>query len=1724
MKTTSKLHDRRPRAIVVVLILVLVLMVIEMPLAAPLLTNGTNERPLSQISDSPTNNTCESQAIPDQGGVGGTAIAVDPATGYVYIVNANDTVSVIAGTEVVDTIDLPTGGFSRLTGIDVLTTTSQVYVSQWWYDQVHVLEGTDHVATIPRDTDSPSGISDGIENGPLAIAANPVNGYVYVATSWDGQTTKNGVSVVQGSEFLAHIVTGVNPQDIVVHPDSGLVYVANGGSNTVTVIRDLEIIAGAISVGSFPRALAVHPITGYVYIVNRDSDDVTVINGTRVVARRVLVGDSPQALYIDPSSGYVYVVNRASNNVSVIEGTQVIATIPVGRNPLAVDGDLRRGYVCVANQVDGTVSVLERKRHLTDISVGQSPVALAFNPTTGSLYVVNHHSATVSLIQGQELTATISDLPRFSPVHFGVNLQTSEVYAADLAAKCVTIYQDRQVVGVVSTVTSVPTLQENPARVDYYDYTKVPQQAVVDPITDLVYVLNKDLSTVSILADMILTGTVGVGPGPEAMVQVPETGNVYVANTAGDSISVIKGVETIANIVVGPNPRALAVVTDTVYIVHEGGGTGAGVVSTLEDRSSGPRIVCNKCVTVGQIPRYVAADPVRGYVYVVNSASNDVSVLQGTRLLRRSIPVGTYPQYAVVNSKSGYAYVSNLLDGTVSVLKGPEYVATVHVGQYPWAMAVDPDTGFIYVANQVDDTVSVLDGTKVIATVKAGEYPGAIAVAPSGKIFVANYHSAEVSLFDLTLGAFEPNNTPAEAQDLSSDRVLVSQINSSTDLDWYRFYVDVPGSQITLHLDNLPLDYDVALLSDVTAAHPGEPSDTSNIGWVVEYIGQALDIGWVVEYIGDVLGLSTNRGTVPETITDIAFESGWYTVLVAGHNGVFSMDDYYSLQLEVTPAETCGETITLSFPVSIPTPSPDLNVKTVILTNLSRMAVQYPQDDIPALEQELQTLAQHDGVLGVLIRLDDYEPIRQAYEQWDRVCPLLDPQAANVVADTIKAVLTTLRDAYPNLEYIVLVGNDNVIPFRRVPDVVPLANERAYGPLAGVDSESPTNARIRQGYILTDDFYAGFQSLKWRGRSITIPEYAIGRLVEDPKDIKGLIDTYLASPIHDANKALVTGYDFLSDEASAIQKAMKSAGLAVRSLISDTWSAADLRATIQEEPDLASLNGHFTHWQAIAADGLSALSSEEIANCPADLTNALFFSVGCQSGLNIPDEDARQNAVDFPQAFANCGATSIGNTGYGYGDSDAIGYSEFLAVRFAKALLESQEPVAIGQALMQAKQTYFHSAGFASFTAYDEKSLIEATLYGLPMAQLQVQGIKSVAKSSGINLASSEPQRTDQNESVNVDLSLLFNEKTSERPSIPGAEEGVIGYYFTVKGDVQISPGHSITVEGDIQISPGRPVQPRLSVDITQENMVAHGILFLSASYTETHDFDPVISRPVTDVVNLEPLYLVDSWYPSPMHAINTLSTTHRLSQRLVVVPAQYLATTEISGTERIYPQLSYEVYYADPQITDYVPPTIRETTVRMDGGDVRFTVDVADPSSVSRVVITFDTGDGHWQRLARSRTSPGEWEGRQALPCSFRHLVQAVDTAGNVAFSYDKAVFFTPIGLNLGTAEPQSGCPGFIIPFQHTITNTGGGADTFVITAQSSRGWAVETPAPVTLGSGEHVTVDIAVRIPLAAPEGLVDEVIVKATSVSSPAVFHEIVDIATVQCWRAYLPTVLH
>src|SRR2546430_164221 len=95
------------------------------------------------------------------------------------------------------------------------------------------------------------------------------------------------------------------------------------------------IVVVAVPVGSGPYGVGYNSGNGYIYVANQGSNNVSVIDGTAVVAT-VPVGTSPEGVGYNSGNGYVYVANFYSNTVSVINGTTVVATIPVGDYPFDV--------------------------------------------------------------------------------------------------------------------------------------------------------------------------------------------------------------------------------------------------------------------------------------------------------------------------------------------------------------------------------------------------------------------------------------------------------------------------------------------------------------------------------------------------------------------------------------------------------------------------------------------------------------------------------------------------------------------------------------------------------------------------------------------------------------------------------------------------------------------------------------------------------------------------------------------------------------------------------------------------------------------------------------------------------------------------------------------------------------------------------------------------------------------------------------------------------------------------------------------------------------------------------------------------------------------------------------------------------------------------------------------------------------------------------------------
>ena len=85
---------------------------------------------------------------------------------------------------------------------------------------------------------------------------------------------------------------------------------------------------------------------------------------------------------------------------------------------------------------------------------------------------------------------------------------------------------------------------------------------------------------------------------------------------------------------------------------------------------------------------------------------------------------------------------------------------------------------------------------------------------------------------------------------------------------------------------------------------------------------------------------------------------------------------------------------------------------------------------------------------------------------------------------------------------------------------------------------SASQASLRLGYVLGQDGYGSNTDISIKGSTVPVPDLAVGRLVESPAEISGVLSAYLGTAggvVPTPTSSLVTGYDFLTDAANAVK-------------------------------------------------------------------------------------------------------------------------------------------------------------------------------------------------------------------------------------------------------------------------------------------------------------------------------------------------------------------------------------------------------------------------------------------------------------------------------------------------------------------------------------------------------------------------------------------------------------
>ena len=517
------------------------------------------------------------------------------------------------------------------------------------------------------------------------------------------------------------IAVGAGPYGVAIDQATDTAYVA--ANNTLSVINTATCNAAVRSgCGQAPPTVtglteagpvdAVDQATDTVYVVNGGSDTVSVINGATCNGRvstgcgqtpaTITVGDGPDGIAVDQATDTVYVANdgpgldNSGHTVSVINGA-------------TCNGQVRSG----CGQAPATVQV------------GLAPAVPAVDQATDTVYVPNSSADTVSVIDGMTCNATVTTGCGHTPpaVVVGPNAasaavdQATDTVYVTVAPGAGTSATNLGLVAVINGATCNATVTSGcgqaPATVTV---GSIPIGVVVDPVTQSVFVVNEEDSTVSVIdgAKCNAVRTAGCSQRPPDVATEfnpgyldvdPATGTLYVSNQDENTVSVLD----------------------------------AGACTLT--RQSGCRHAA-PATTVGTGPMGIAVDQQTGTVYAANQNDNDLSVISGA-ICNASVLSGcgrSWPtvttQAVAVDQRTDTVYVANLGDNTVSVIDGATCNATHHsgcglsppaiaVGGGPDGVAVNQATDTIYVVTGLfaftpTAPMSVIDGATCDATVTSG--------------------------------------------------------------------------------------------------------------------------------------------------------------------------------------------------------------------------------------------------------------------------------------------------------------------------------------------------------------------------------------------------------------------------------------------------------------------------------------------------------------------------------------------------------------------------------------------------------------------------------------------------------------------------------------------------------------------------------------------------------------------------------------------------------------------------------------------------------------------------------------------------------------------------------------------------------------------------------------------------------------------------------------------
>ncbi|GAA5209610.1 PD40 domain-containing protein [Microbacterium kyungheense] len=809
---------------------------------------------------------------------------------------------------------------------------------------------------------------------------------------------------------------------------------------------------------------------------------------------------------------------------------------------------------------------------------------------------------------------------------------------------------------------------------------------------------------------------------------------------------------------------------------------------------------------------------------------------------------------------------------------------------------------------------------------------------------------------------------------------------------------------------------------------------------------------------------------------------------------------------------------------------------TLYIFDATRYAQEYGWEGSDAVREALASMngvgAAGSEVDGAILSVDSDPAVRAARTAYNQNPCSLSARAALTTAINryVAAAVDGHRD---QITSVVVVGGDDIVPFAPVAQNTAQFTESSHAtdlrrattptgepcpvdiaPDAVDPCATPLSAAAAAGDILTDDPYGLATAYESLAGHLYVPTVGLGRLVETPAQIQGIAARFRAADgAMDAagelaaDSSVTAGYGAWAELPAEVTAALEWRSPANTEL-TGTWTQQDMSDALfpadgAESPRLVSLNTHADERRMLpgvdgAESGRFAETDLFLADGRGDqsqLAGALVFLIGCHAGNNLPTAYFG-DVEDWVDVFSTAGGF-VGNTGYGLANNTTTALGERLLALYADwiGVTVDGRSITSAQALAYAKQSYL--GGLGLYSGYDEKVLMGAVYYGLPMYTFSpaASGETKSAPLPEVPAGLSEVADHDGVLSASLRLQPTFQ-------SVPsGSADGTT--YLTADGQAPA-------------VVPGQPVLPRLAAALgprpEDPPLVPRGALITALTSEVETGVSPAIAAAGVGVPQTE-LTRAGVAFPSTFATISQQDAPGGPVDLLVVTPARVEVARDGTASIEKFTDLNVEAVYGPADSTDSTAPSVTYVEVPGAGGSrLSFGADGTGSDIAQMVLLVQRDGQAAWERVPVTRSPSGtSWDAdvpNDGRP--FRWILQVVDAAGNVATQTQHG------HLDLAAAAaPALGAPGDDATVEAgsrlertiAVTDAAPGEDlTATVYVRSGKDVVASGPAAIEQdGAQTHARIDEL----FPTPGGYVVEVRVCRTASCSTASFAvEVVD----------------